>query len=96
MKIDHGFKFPDRIVAPTPGGGREHPFAALFSALDEYGRIVLYQLCKTKALRELRPSLLALKERHKLQVCVECFSLSLTSIAGLGRSVDHLVRQLLR
>lgn len=68
LKIDHSFKFPDRIVAPLAGGGREHPFAALFTALDEYGRIVIYQLCKSKSLQELRPSLLALKERHRLQV----------------------------
>lgn len=67
IKFDHHFDFAARLMVPTVDG-REHPFSALFTAVDEYGRILCYQLCKTKALSEVRPGLLALKERHKLHV----------------------------
>ena len=79
LRVDHSFKGPQSIIATTGSGKRLHAFAALFCAMDEWGRILTYQLCKTKETKEILPLMRALKHRYQLQARASLSSSTLSS-----------------
>lgn len=69
IRGDHSFQFAKHVIAEAPSGQRVNPFLAVYCVMDEIGKILAYQFCKTKSPAELEPLFQGLKRRHELQVC---------------------------
>ena len=76
VRFDASFKFSSGIFAQPEGSrSREYPYkGGVVAALDEFGRVITYGFCKTKANKEIAALLEGIKRRHQKQVSMLLFS----------------------